>query len=253
MLTFSPTSWIDISLGNSFIYAGDFRAEMLIPFNFYKFMDRNTGKKNIEDGNGTFYIDFVIRLPRTFKFYSTLFFDVDSKEGSLSTFLNKAWYGFTIGGKKVDLLVDNFDITIEYTRINPWVYEHKYRGLTNYKHLNYTLGHWIGQNADQLKLQFNYQPIRGLRLKLWAEYIRKGGQEDIKYAYLHEETFSFMYPPIRKDRYIGLSINYEILYELFIEGEIVYSKISDEDENRTPTYMLGNNKSLNVSVYYGIP
>ena len=253
MLTFSPANWIDISLGNSFIYAGDFRAEMLIPFNFYKFMDRNTGKKDIEDGNGTFYLDFALWLPRTFKFYSTLFFDVDSKEGSIGTFLNKAWYGFTVGGKKVDMFIDNLDITIEYTRINPWVYEHKYRGLTNYKHIDYTLGHWIGQNANLIKLQFNYQPIRGFRLKLWGEYIRKGGQKDIKYAYLHEETFPFLYPPVRKDNYLGFNASYEIFYEFFVEGGLVYSNISDEDESRTPKYMLGKHGTLSFSIYYGIP
>ena len=38
MLTFTPFIWGDISIGNSFVYAGDFRAEMMIPFNFFKYM-----------------------------------------------------------------------------------------------------------------------------------------------------------------------------------------------------------------------
>jgi len=253
MLTLTPVSWIDFSIGNSFIYAGDFRPEMLIPFNFFKYMDRNTGKAIFEDGNGTFYFDISLRFPSTFKFYSTMFFDVDSKEGSLGTFLNKAWYGFTLGGKKVDLFVSNLDLTIEYTKVNPWVYEHKYRSLTNYKHLEYSLGHWIGQNADQLKVQFNFQPISRLQFKLWVEYIRKGGQKDIKYAYLGEDSEVFLYPPLRKDQNIGLNVNYEIIHELFIEISLIYSNISDEDSNRTPKYLLGKNNIFNLMFYYGIP
>ena len=253
MLTISPASWIDLSFGNSFIYAGDFRPEMLIPFNFYKYMDRNTGKKDIEDGNGTFYLDLAIRFPSTYKFYSTVFFDVDSKEGSLGTFLNKSWYGFTLGGRKVDLFFYNIDLTVEYTKITPWVYEHKYRSLTNYKHLDYSLGHWIGQNSEQLKLQINYQPTRGLRVKFWGEYIRKGGQKDIKYAYLGEELEPFLYPPLRKDKYVGLSLSYEIIHEFFIETSFTFSSISDEDADRTPEFLLGRNNNLSIAIFYGVP
>lgn len=253
MLTFSPLNWIDFSLGNSFVYAGDFRPEMLIPFNFYKFMDRDTGKKNTEDGNGSFFLDVAMRFPNTFKFYSTIYFDVDSRDGSIETFLDGAWYGFTIGGRKVDLFLDNLDITFEYTRISPWVYEHKYEGLTNYKHIDYTLGHWIGQNSEQIKVQFNYQPLRGLKFKFWGEFIRKGGLKDIKFAYDGGENEPFLYSPIRKDKYIGLSVNYEIIHELFVEGSLIVSNISDEDENRTSELILGTNKNLNIAIYYGIP
>ena len=253
MLTVMPANWIDISFGNSFIYAGDFRPEMLIPFNFYKYMDRNTGKKKNEDGNGTFYLDVAIRFPSTYKFYSTIFFDVDSKQGSIGTFLDGAWYGFTLGGRKVDIFLNNLDLTIEYTKINPWVYEHKYRNLTDYKHLDYSLGHWIGQNSEQLKMQINYQPIRGLRVQFWGEYIRKGGQKDIKYAYLGEELEPFLYPPLRKDKYIGLNLTYEIIHEFFVEGSFTYSSISDENADRTPEFLLGINKNLSIAIYYGVP
>ncbi len=253
MLTFSPFNWGDISLGNSFIYAGDFRAEMMIPFNFYKYMDRNTGKKEFEDGNGAFFLDLVARIPKKFKFYSTLFFDVDSKEGSLGSFLDKAWYAFTVGGRKVDLFFDNLDLTLEYSRVNPWVYEHKYRSLGDYKHIDYSLGHWIGQNADQLKIQLNYQPIRGLQFTFWGEYIRKGGEEDISYAYLGEEELQFLYSPVRKDKYIGLKVSYELIHELFFEGSFTISSIRDDDENRTPDYLIGKYESISLSAFYGIP
>ena len=48
-------------------------------------------------------------------------------------------------------LFDNLDVTVEYTRLNPWVYEHK-NEVTNFKHLKYSLGHWLGQNGDQFRV-----------------------------------------------------------------------------------------------------
>ena len=252
MLTISPASWIDISFGNSFIYAGDFRPEILIPFNFYKFMDRNTGKKSIEDGNGAFYLDIAVRYPRTFKFYTTLYLDVDSRSGNIGNFFNGAIYGFTFGGRKVDLFYNNLDMTFEYTRINPMVYEHKYESLTDYKHLEYSLGHWVGQNGDQLKLQIYYQLSRELHFNLWGEFIRKGRMQEIQSLYLDGEYEQFLSSPLRKDFYLGFDISYEIIHTLFIKGKYIYSNIRAEDKNRTDKFLLGVNNLFSLSLSYGI-
>ncbi len=249
MMTVTPWDIFDFSIGNAAIYAGDVRPEMFIPFNFYKYMDRDTGKKSVEDSNGMFFFDMVLRYPKTFKFYTSMFVDVTSIRALLNSKSHETWVGYTIGGKKVDL-IDNLDLTVEYTKVTPWVYEHKYEGLTNYKHLDYSLGHWVGQNADQFKIQFNYQPIRGLRTQLYSEWIRKGGKEHIKYAY-DSKVEPFLFSPVRTDFYLGLDVSYEIFHELFVEGSYRYSEISDEDENRTENFMLGSKNYFSIGFRYG--
>ena len=149
--------------------------------------------------------------------------------------------------------MDNLDLLIEYTRINPWVYEHKYESTT-YKHYNYTLGHWIGQNADQVKIQFNYQPVRGLRFELYFEGLRKGGLDDIYYAYGGTDEFnkSFLYAPLRSDKYLGISCIYEYIHDLLLVAKYRYSDISDEDPNRTPVNILGKKNTFSFSLSYGM-
>lgn len=253
MLTVSPWSWLDASIGNSFVYSGDLRPEMFIPFMFFKFLDHNTGRGSIDDGNGTFYIDLSVKYPQTFQFYTSLFVDVTEVRNILEEDYNNTWIGYTLGAKKVDFIIPNLDIALEYTRINPWVYEHKYE-TTTYKHLNYVLGHWIGQNSDQFRVDVIYRLLRGLKFNLFFERFRKGGQEEIYYAYQgsDEADLPFLYSPLREDQNIGLNIRFEYLHDLVLEGSYKYSDISDEDEEKASDYLLGKKNSFSLSLYYGM-
>ena len=159
--------------------------------------------------------------------------------------------GYTFGSKIVDYPIKNSSIDIEYTKIDPWVYEHK-DITTTYKHIGYNLGHWIGQNADQIKIQFNYYFLRSLKASFFAERIRKGGLKDIYYAYKTTEIQPFLYSPVRKDYLYGLNVTYNPLHDVFLKGKFQYSDISDEDITRTPSFLLGKHFSFNVSLSYGM-
>ncbi|GMR25348.1 MAG: hypothetical protein BMS9Abin39_0639 [Ignavibacteria bacterium] len=253
MLTITPVSGLDISVGNSFVYSGDLRPEMFIPFLFFKWLDHNTGRGSVNDGNGTLYLDISAKYPKDFQFYTTLFVDVTEIRNILESNFSNTWVGYTFGAKKVNLFLNNLDILVEYTRINPWVYEHKYESTT-YKHLDYTLGHWLGQNADQIRIQFDYQPIRSLKFELYFEERRKGGLDDIYFAYQGMDEFnkSFLYSPLRIDKYFGLNFRFEYIHDLILEGSYRYSDVADEDADRTPEYLVGKNSYISLNLYYGL-
>ena len=85
-LSIKPNNWLNFSLGNSFVYSGDLRPEMFLPFMYYKVMDHNTGRGDIGDGNGMIYFDVALKYPKNFKFYSTLLIDVlDRKSTRLNS------------------------------------------------------------------------------------------------------------------------------------------------------------------------
>ena len=253
LLTVTPLSGLDISVGNSFVYSGDLRPEMFIPFLFFKWLDHNTGRGSVNDGNCTLYLDISLKYPEEFQFYTTAFVDVTEIRNVLENNFSNTWVGYTFGVKKVNLLVDNLDLLLEYTRINPWVYEHKLES-TNYKHLDYTLGHWLGQNADQVRIQFNYRPLRGLKFEVYFERIRKGGLDDIYFAYAGMDEFnkSFLYTPLREDKYFGLNCRYEYMHDLVLKGSYRYSDIKDEKPNRTHDFLLDQNHSFSLTLYYGM-
>lgn len=253
MLTIAPLDWLDVSLGNAVVYGGDLRPEFFIPFMFYKFLDHNSGRGDVNDANGVMYFDIAAKYPVNFKWYSTLFIDVTEIRNVLDNDFDNTWIGFTLGGKTIDLFFDNLDLTVEYTRLNPWVYEHK-NEVTNYKHLKYTLGHWLGQNADQFRLQFDLQFLRGLKFKLFSEYLRKGGMDEIYYAYsgMDEKDLPFLYSPLRTENKIGFEVAYEYLHDLIIKGSFIHSEINDELHSREPIFMLGSNNSFSIVLFYGL-
>lgn len=253
ILTISPISWLDVSLGNSVVYGGNLRPEFFIPFMFYKFLDHNSGRGDVNDANGVMYFDISAKYPEKFKFYGTMFIDVTEIRNILDDDFKNTWIGFTLGGKTVDLFLHNLDLTIEYTRLNPWVYEHK-NEVTTYKHLKYSLGHWLGQNADQFRVQLNYQLYRGLKFQLFTEFIRKGGLDEIYYAYtgVDEKDLPFLYSPVRDEDRIGMDVTYEHFHDLIIKGSYIYSNISDEDPTREPVFSIGSKNSFSFTLFYGI-
>lgn len=253
MLTVTPLNWLDVSVGNAVVYGSELRPEFFIPFMFYKFLDHNSGRGDVNDANGLMYFDISAKYPENFQFYSTMFIDVTEIRNILDNDFNNTWIGFTLGGKTVDLLFDNLDLTLEYTRLNPWVYEHK-NEVTNYKHLKYPLGHWMGQNAAQFRVQLNYQLLRGLKFQLFTEFISKGGLDEIYYAYagMDEIDLPFLYSPLRKENRIGFDVSYEYMHDLILKCMYTYSDITDEDSQRAPVFMIGSKNSFSISLYYSL-
>ncbi len=253
IITLSPLQWLDVSAGNAVVYGGELRPEFFIPFMFYKFLDHNSGRGDVNDANGVMYFDITAKYPTNFKWYSTLFVDVTEIRNILDNDFHNTWIGFTLGGKTINLLFDNLDLSVEYTRINPWVYEHR-NEVTNYKHLKYSLGHWLGQNADQFRIQFDFQLLRGLKIKLYNEYIRKGGMEEIYYAYSGAKKIDvpFLYPPLRTENRLGFEFTYEYLHDLILKGSFIYSDVNDQESTREPVFLVGSNNLFSIILFYGL-
>lgn len=250
LLAVSPNDWLDISFGNSIVYTGDLRAEFFIPFMFFKYLDRDVGKGSIEDGNGALFLDLQINYFKSLLLYSSFYLEVTEIRNVLESDFHNTWFGFNFGAKAVDV-IENLDITFEYTRINPWVYEHREEGMT-YKHIDYSLGHWIGQNADQLRLQFDYYALRGLKLSLFGERVRKGGEKNIYYAYKEDDREPFLYGDVREDHNLGVKTSYEFIHNGYAELSYQYSDISDENNNRTPGYLLDQKHKFSFGFSYGL-
>lgn len=253
-LTFTPYDRIDISLGNSAVYSGDLRPEFFIPFMFFKLLDHNTGRGEVQDANGAMFFDVSVKYPEKFHFYSSLFVDVTEIRNILKDDFRNTWSAYTLGVKGIDLLIDNFDATLEYTRINPWVYEHR-DAVTTYKHINYNLGHWLGQNADQFRIQLQYKPHHKLLVQGFLEKVRKGGEADIFYAYNYRENepneFAFMFGKRRDEFRTGVTVSFEYMHDLLVELRYIYSDMTDQNASRYPGKVLGPAHSFSTSINYG--
>jgi hypothetical protein len=252
LATFSVMDELDLSIGNAFVYGPNFRFETLIPFLYYKVMDHNTGRIAADDGNGMIFSDFKVRFPKDYLFYGSTYIDVINLRDLLNGRFDNQWLAFTVGAKRFNLFIPNLDVSIEYSRVNPWNYENR-NDLASYKHLGYQLGHWIGQNADQLRFQVNYSHIRGLRHFAYLEWVRKGVEGDIAIAYNTNKygIVEFLQGPLRKDFRFGLETTWEPYHEVKLRGYYELSMISDEDPVRTPAYLRGTQHSFGLIASYG--
>lgn len=248
-LSFTPWDMVDFSIGNSAVYKGELKPEMFIPFAFYKYLDRDLGKGSIEDSNGQLFFETVLRYPERFKFYYTFFLDVTELRNVFKSEFWNTWFGITIGGKYVDAFVTGLDLSFEYSRITPWVYEHK-DSTTTYKHINYDLGHWLGQNSDQFRIQADYAYSPVLYGSLYAESVRKGGLKDISFAYGDKTQEPFLYSPLRKEMRVGFEATWLYMHDLYARLKYEYSDISDEDAKRYPAFQLGQNHYISFIVGY---
>src|SRR5207247_233200 len=70
-------------------------------------------------------------------------------------------YAAEVGG------IQNLDLLIEYTRIEPYVYSNRVAN-NNYTHNNLSLGHHLNPNSDEWFVQFGYRPMKALRS--WLSY-----------------------------------------------------------------------------------
>lgn len=252
MLSVRPWDWFNFAIGNSFIYSGNLRPEMFIPFMYYKVMDHNTGREQIEDGNGQLFSDYRFLLPQGYTIYGTIFLDVLEIRELLASNFKTMWAAWTIGAQKYNALTDGLDVTVEYSRVNPWVYEHKDQ-TASYKHIDYQLGHWIGQNADHIGLKFAYTGIENLRSNLSIEMVRKGGAFDISIPYKDKENkINFLTGTIRKELHIKADVTYEYLHDLYTSLQYEYSYITDQDHTRYPAWLLGANNFVHLSLRYGL-
>ncbi len=230
MLEITPWNGVNIAVGESEIYGGPGRQPellYLIPIMFFKTAEHYLGNED----NSQIYFNFKFDVVKNFDFYFPIFFDEFSTTKFLSPTQNHNQLGFTIGGNAYDLFYHDTRINVEYTRINPWVYNHQYVEDT-YQNQGVNLGDWIGQNADLFSVSVYHHPAYNLELGLKFQSLRKGGKESTYYQYFANEP-TFLYGPITKQQSFGVIGSYQPFRDLFIDFHALRTRFTTQ---MTSTY-----------------
>jgi hypothetical protein len=219
MLEMSLFDGVDLAIGQSEIYGGR-NPELIymIPVMFFK-----AGEHYMDDlDNSQIFGSLDINVLENINFYFTLFIDELSTDDFYKDDRQRNQLGFTVGTRIFDTFYPNTDVVIEYTRLNPWVYNHKYPDAT-YQNHDYDLGHWLGQNGDDLWIAAHYRPMRQLLLGAEFGSYRKGGKLPNNRQY-EIPTPDFLYDPVIKRQQFGITAQYEIVRDLFIDSRIFLSR-----------------------------
>jgi hypothetical protein len=219
------TLWdgVDIAVGESQIYASRSPEPMyLIPVMFFK-----AGEHWMNDtDNSQMFLTVDLNTFSGQNYYFSLFIDEISTTDFADADKQHNQLGFTVGATWYDLPVENMRLSLEYTRTNPWVYNHRYSDATFQSH-GVTLGHWIGQNADLFTAAFYYRPDRTFEAGVIFESLRKGGKDSTVMQY-RLPTPSFLYGPLTKQQTFGIVGTWEPLRDMIFDFRILQSRFTTE-------------------------
>ena len=202
---------LKFNIGESIVYSDQLEPAYMIPVTFFKAFDNQKYNDNILTGsNGQLFAGFSSRnqIAKT-HVYGQLFID----EIRISTMFNagksRNQLGYQLGVSRADVFIPNLTLTGEYTRINPFVYRN-FLPAQNYTNSNYSLGDWMGSNADRLWLSANYHPIANVSLTGFIMMLSKGGAGTLEQQYFAQPQPSFGFDPQYKRTKLGLEASYTL-------------------------------------------
>lgn len=238
-IEFSLFKGVDFSLGESVIYSDRGPLLMyLIPVMFFKVGEwYNRDKDNIQ-----FFGSLDFNMIKKVNTYFSLFIDeINADELSNSDYSHRQ-LAFTIGSQFFDFPFTNVDMTIEYTRTNPYVYNHKYPAVT-YTNNDYVLGDWIGQNADDLYFELGFTPMHSLRLGILTEAYRRGAMASIADQYAPDGgRLAFLFGLQHEEHSVGVFGQYQPWRDVFFDVRAKMRKIEDKTN-------LSLDRNNNVDIY----
>ena len=218
-LNIYPLEGLALTLGESMVYSDQLNIAYLIPIMFFKAYDQYESKYNVPTGsNGQFFLQASSRnhIPKT-HLYSTLFID----EIRTSTIFNRQksrnQIGFNVGVSVTDVAVPYLTLGSEYTRINPFAYQNLIPAQS-YSSQGYSLGDWMGNNADRFLVFAKYTPLARLKTELQIQKIRKGGPGRVEDQYFAEPQPSFLFDLQKDFTEAQFKVSYEWINNLQVQA-----------------------------------
>jgi hypothetical protein len=250
-LTITPVSGLDLSVGESIVYDDELELLYLMPIMFFRLADDQLSRQlNAAGGNAQIFIAVSSKGQiKNTHLYGTLFIDEITLSGLFDSYKQRNQLGFTFGGSVTDLPIENLTAKIEYTKIYPFVYKH-YIQTKDYQSAGYSLGHWMGHNADLIYASINYRFLRGLQATLWGQYIRKGEDGNVQQQYNIQPQPPFLFGLRKNYYYLGAEVKYEYTHELFVKFNFQTTNSSVQQSDLS--YIDTRLNEFYLSVYYGL-
>ncbi len=249
--TIKPFKGLSFSFGNSIIYSDkNFQLAYLIPVMFFKSID-HTINANIDNENSQIFFDLSSRQIKHLHLYASFYID-EFKISRISTPDEHNFWSEKIGAKVSNLFVNNYSLTFEYTKTMPIVYNHRVPSLT-FASNKFSLGHYLKDNSREFYFEGTMKPIRGLYLKAYYVFAQHG--EDYDYVLDGNVTkHAFLEKVMWQEETMGLSVQYEVLNNLFVFADVRKSNVSGDStsiERHTPAFFRGDNLIINTGFNMG--
>ena len=236
---------INIGLYEAVVYGGRWDWSYLNPLMFLKGAEHSNG----DHDNALMGMDFRVFVHRYHSVYGEFFIDDIS-----TTKLGTDWYGNKLAYQLGTFVVHpfglkNLDSRIEYTRINPWVYTHRYP-INTYTHYGDVLGYPTGPNSDELFFEIRKRFTRRFHSSLSFSKRRHGANPEGRniggnplegFKNGDSTKAKFLAGDVEKANAVSFDLSYEILWQLFARVGYTYEDI-DGDGINIYRFSLGLNE-----------
>jgi hypothetical protein len=245
MATIRPTKWLDFSIGSSVIYS--YRTPQLpyfIPIMFFKAVDHwYSNLTDNTDQNSQMFLDLKVRPVKGLSLYCSFFVD---EIGISRMFDSNNSTNFTSIKGGFNLLswpLKNVGIISEYTKSNPYAYNH-WCDVQTFATNKSNMGHYLRDNADEFFGRVYYKPLKNLNVSI--EYISARKGADYRLLSTKYASGDWFMREVRWQRkaIIG-SISYQPINDLYINLSIENSNITGPDVNLyTPKFQQGKTTTV---------
>jgi hypothetical protein len=138
--------------------------------------------------------------------------------------------------------VENTNLMVEYTRIEPFVYSHARSRDDNYTNLDRILGPRIGPNADSWFFRTDYLPARNLTFSFRVNIDRKGMNVLDENGNILRNVGSDPFLPHRdsdprnkkwmdgivmRTRAVDLRASWEVFHQIWLEGRFLLESLEN--------------------------
>lgn len=220
-ITVTPIKGLDIAVGESIVYSDKLSFAYLIPLNFFKIYDQTNSRYNINAGDNSQFFGFISSRNhiKNTHIYAQLFIDEIRASKIFNKRERRNQLGYTLGINRTDLFLNYLTAGIEYSRINPFVYNNLMPTQT-YETNSYSLGDWMGNNADRFYIYTQYVPLPKLKIKLWYQKLRQGEKGTLYQQYNAVPQPPFLFSKLFDYKETGFLARYELINRLLLTLEI---------------------------------
>lgn len=279
MFTFTPINNLKLSIGNSIVYAErNVVASYFIPIAFYKSLDHVLTKGlKTENQNSQLFFNISSRNIKHLHLYTSIFIDEFQLTRLSPKRADNNPVSMKVGAQTSGFPLKDLSAGIEYTRTNIINYKHSIPTLT-YTSNSYNLGHYLGDNSEELYAFAQYKPIRGLDVKLYYthakhgneyDYIRRGTFNGANYTVISIISQPVLGDVIWKNNTFGLQATYEVFRNSYAVVKLEKSNIQGFEassdavfgevrmtpqealDRYTPKFMQGDNLSFTMGFSFG--
>ena len=260
MFTFMPWKNWSFSVGNSIIYSDqNIHPAYLVPFFFYKTIDHSLSSSgsNFLGQNSQVFFNFSSRALKNTHFYLSAFVDEIALGRAFDKKTATNFVSLKVGGKVNNVLNKNISLTAEYTRTNPGAYRH-YLLTATYANSSYNMGHYLGENAQEIYLAISAKPIAKLLVQVSYVLAQKG--KEYNYTGSSKDTLGdgkglpFIDHVYWESREINLTARYQLLNDCWVYAGVMSSRkegaLAQLDQYTMP-YYKGKKTTLTIGANIG--